>query len=397
MKETWRWFGPNDPVPLAHVRQAGASGVVTALHHVPVGAVWSVEEIETRKQLVEGAGLEWSVVESLPVSEEIKTRGPLWKQHIDAYRQSLRNLSACGIRIVCYNFMPVMDWTRTELAYRRPDGTLALRFDARAFAAFDLFILKRPGAEAEWGESRIEEARRYFDALDDAGREKLSKTVIAPLPGAEESHTPERFRVALSRYDDINSDDLRENLKIFMEGVIETAENAGIRLCIHPDDPPRPLLGLPRILSTASDVRWLFSAVDHPANGLTFCTGSFGVRADNDLPAMFREFGSRVHFIHLRSTLREDDPQSFHEAPHLDGDVDMVAMIEAILAEENHRDNSGREDAEIPMRPDHGHQMLDDIGKKVSNPGYSAIGRLKGLAELRGVARAVARFSPRKS
>jgi mannonate dehydratase len=389
MEQTWRWFGPNDPVPLTHIRQAGATGIVTALHHLPNGVVWSVAEIEKRRKEIADAGLAWSVVESLPVSEDIKTRSGNWRAHIDAYRESLRNLGACGLRIVCYNFMPVIDWTRTDLAWRLPDGALALRFDADAFAAFDIFILRRRGAEAEWGPERTASARATHEAMDEAARERLTRTIIAGLPGAEESYTLEMFRAALSRYAGVGPDLLRETLGDFLEAVAGAAEEAGVRLCIHPDDPPRSLLGLPRVVSTAADARWLLARADTPANGLTFCTGSYGVRPDNDLPAMAREFAARIHFVHLRSTRREADPESFHEAAHLDGDVDMVAVIRELTLEERRRTAEGRADAAIPMRPDHGHQILDDIGRK-SNPGYPAIGRLRGLAELRGVMRAVA-------
>ena len=388
MQETWRWFGPDDPVPLEHVRQAGATGVVTALHQLPNGVVWPIADIERRQQEVRAAGLEWLVVESIPVSEEIKTRSGGWRAHIASYQESIRNLARCGLRIVCYNFMPVIDWTRTDLAWRLPDGALALRFDATAFAAFDLFILRRPGAEGEWDAARIEQARAYEREMDEAGRDRLARTIIAGLPGAEESYTLDMFRTALERYRDVGADDLRAALGEFLGAIVPVAEEAGVRIAIHPDDPPRPLLGLPRVVSTAANARWLLRQVDSPANGLTFCTGSYGARPDNDLPAMAREFAPRIHFLHLRSTRREADPESFHEAPHLDGDVDMIAVVRAVVNEERRRASAGREDPRIPMRPDHGHQMLDDIGKKV-NPGYSAIGRLRGLAELRGVFRTV--------
>jgi len=388
MEQTWRWFGPDDPVPLAHVRQAGATGIVSALHHLPTGAVWPVAEILRRKAEIEAAGLTWSVVESIPVSEDIKTRSGSWREHLDAYCQSIRNLAACGIRTICYNFMPVIDWTRTDLAYRLPDGSLSLRFDATAFAAFDVFILKRPGAEADHEPARLVEARKLYDKMDEAARERLTRTIIAGLPGAEESYTLEMMGEALARYAGAGKDDLRRQLGDFLDVVVPVAEEAGVRLAIHPDDPPRPLLGLPRIVSTAEDARWILDRCQAPNNGLTFCTGCYGVRPDNDLVAMVREFSDRIHFLHLRATKREADPLSFHEAAHLDGDVDMVAVIREVLREEQARAGYGRTDAAIPMRPDHGHQMLDDIAKRV-NPGYSAIGRLKGLAEIRGVERAV--------
>lgn len=388
MKQTWRWFGPNDPISLAHVRQAGATGIVSALHHLPNGAVWTIAEIERRKAEIEAAGLVWSVVESIPVSEDVKTRSGNRLAHIDAYRQSIRNLAACGISIVCYNFMPVIDWTRTDLKYRLPDGALALRFDANEFAAFDLFILNRADAERDWGPERVSTARAVFEAMSDAARDQLTRNIIAGLPGAEESYTLDMFRAALARYAEIGESDLRANLLEFAGAISETAAEVGVRLGIHPDDPPRSLLGLPRVLSTAADTRALLAASPEVANGLTFCAGSFGVRADNDLVAMVREFADRIHFVHLRSTLREEDPESFHEAAHLDGDVDMVGVISALVAEERRRAEAGRADAEIPMRPDHGHQLLDDQTRD-SRPGYPAIGRLRGLAELRGVMRAV--------
>lgn len=388
MKQTWRWFGPNDPISLAHVRQAGATGIVSALHHLPNGAVWTIDEIERRKAEIEAAGLVWSVVESIPVSEDVKTRSGNRLAHIDAYRQSIRNLAACGISIVCYNFMPVIDWTRTDLKYRLPDGALALRFDANEFAAFDLFILNRADAERDWGPERVSTARAVFEAMSDAARDQLTRNIIAGLPGAEESYTLDMFRAALARYAEIGESDLRANLLEFAGAISETAAEVGVRLGIHPDDPPRSLLGLPRVLSTAADTRALLAASPEVANGLTFCAGSFGVRADNDLVAMVREFADRIHFVHLRSTLREEDPESFHEAAHLDGDVDMVGVISALVAEERRRAEAGRADAEIPMRPDHGHQLLDDQTRD-SRPGYPAIGRLRGLAELRGVMRAV--------
>jgi len=388
MEQTWRWFGPRDPVPLAHIRQAGATGIVSALHHLPNGAVWPIAEIEKRKAEIAAAGLTWSVVESVPVSEDIKTRSGDWRAHLQAYAQTIRNLAACDIKTICFNFMPVIDWTRTDLAYRLPDGSLSLRFDATEFAAFDVFVLRRPGAEAEYTAERIAQAKAAFEAMDKEVHDRLTKTIIAGLPGAEESYTLDMLRAALARYRGMSTDELRSQLGEFLDAVVPVAEEAGARLGIHPDDPPRILLGLPRIVSTAADARWILGRVDSPANGLTFCTGCYGARPDNDLVAMAKEFAARIHFLHLRSTRREADPETFYEAAHLDGDVDMVGVIREVVLEERNRTNSGRADAAIPMRPDHGHQMLDDIGKRV-NPGYSAIGRLKGLAELRGVARAV--------
>jgi mannonate dehydratase len=328
------------------------------------------------------------VVESVPVSEDIKTRSGDWRAHLQAYAQTIRNLAASDIRTICFNFMPVIDWTRTDLAYRLPDGSLSLRFDATEFAAFDLFILRRQDAEAEYTAERIAQAKAVYDAMDQQAQDKLTKTIIAGLPGAEESYTLDMLRTALGRYRGMSKDELRSQVGAFLDAVVPAAEEAGARLGIHPDDPPRALLGLPRIVSTADDARWVLGRVDSPANGLTFCTGCYGARPDNNLVAMAKEFASRIHFLHLRSTRREADPETFYEAAHLDGDVDMVGVIKEVVREERRRTNDGRADAAIPMRPDHGHQMLDDIGKTV-NPGYSAIGRLKGLAELRGVARAV--------
>jgi mannonate dehydratase len=391
MEQTWRWFGPKDPVPLQHIRQAGATGIVSALHHLPNGAVWPVAEIEKRKAEIEAAGLTWSVLESVPVSEEIKTRSGDWRAHLQAYAQTIRNLAACDVKTICFNFMPVIDWTRTDLAYRLPDGSLALRFDATDFAAFDLFILRRSGADADYTPERIAQAKAAYEVMDAATRDRLTKTVIAGLPGAEESYTPEMLRAALARYQGVSKDELRGRLGEFLDAVVPAAEEAGARLGIHPDDPPRPLLGLPRIVSMAEDARWILKRIESPANGLTFCTGCYGARPDNDLVAMAKEFASRIHFLHLRSTRRESDPETFYEAAHLDGDIDMVGVIREVVLEERKRTHDGRTDATIPMRPDHGHQMLDDIGKKV-NPGYSAIGRLKGLAELRGVERAVSQL-----
>ena len=390
MEETWRWFGPKDKVPLQHVKQAGATGIVTALHHVPNGAAWSEDEIARRKAEIEAQGLRWSVVESIPISEEIKTRTGDWKKHLAAYGDSIRNLAKQGVSTVCYNFMPVIDWTRTDLFYKLPDGSLSLRFDATEFAAFDLFILQRRGAESEYTPERIEAARRCYEAMDDVRREKLTRTIIAGLPGAEESYTIEMLRASLDKYRGVSRDEFRDRLGEFLDAVTPVAEEAGVRLAIHPDDPPRSLLGLPRIVSTAADARWILDRVQSPNNGLTFCTGCYGVRPDNDLVAMAQEFADRIHFLHLRATKREQDPESFFEADHLAGDVDMVGVITQVLKEEKKRAEADRPDKLIPMRPDHGHQMLDDI-EKTTNPGYSAIGRLRGLAELRGVATALKR------
>jgi mannonate dehydratase len=394
MLQTMRWFGPHDPVSLMDIRQAGCSGIVTALHQIPVGAVWSVEEIEKRKQLIEAdngqySSLHWSVVESLPVHEDIKKGRPTREQYIDTYKQSLHNLAVCGIHTVCYNFMPVLDWSRTNLNYEMPDGSRALRFVWEDFAVFDLCILKRPGAEADYEMEVIQAAREKFSRMTPEQITELGNIVLLGLPGSEEAFTLATFQGLLDEYAAIGDRELRENLYEFIREVAPVAESVGINLCIHPDDPPRPLLGLPRVVSTEADLAQLMAACDVTANGITFCTGSLGIRPDNDLPGMIRRFGNRIHFIHLRTTKRErsDDsgnPWNFHEADHLAGDVDMYAVVKEIVLEQQRRAKTGIGVTEIPMRPDHGHQMLDDLHKK-TYPGYSAIGRLRGLAELRGL------------
>jgi len=396
MKETWRWFGPADVVGISDIEQAGATGVVSALHHIPNGDVWTPDEISQRhlqiatRQDGTASGLTWDVVESLPVSEDIKKQDGDWREHIANYKTSLENLAASGLRVVCYNFMPVLDWTRTDLEWRLPNRSTCMRFDWIDFAVFDLFLLERPGAEQDFDDATKAAAAQRYAEMSADDRKALISNVTQGLPGANQELSFDEFGALLASYDGIDEAQLRSNLHVFLAEIIPVAERLGIRMCCHPDDPPFPLLGLPRIMSTEADYTDLINAVDSPSNGITLCSGSLGVDPDNDLPGMMKRLGHRVHFLHLRNVRREDDrfPGSFHEAAHLEGSTDMVALIDAVLGEENLRKSQGREDWNIPMRPDHGHQIADDFNRAVQ-PGYPLIGRLRGLAELRGIVAAL--------
>lgn len=381
-EQTWRWFGSYDTIPLSDIRQTGATGIVTALHHIPHGEVWSVEEIQHRKQKIEEAGLRWSVVESIPVHEDIKKQTGNYKQWIEHYKTSIRNLAECGIYTVCYNFMPVTDWTRTDLNFALEDGATALRFDKTAFAAFDLFVLERPEAEAAYPDELQSRAKVLIDSLDKQAIQELTDTILLGLPGDEEM-TVAKFRDRLDEYNDIDDATLRSNLHYFLNEIVPVAEKYNVRMAIHPDDPPFPLFGLPRVVSTEQDARELLESVDSPYNGLTFCTGSYGAHPQNDLPGMAERLGDRIHFIHLRSVKRDPDG-SFQEARHLEGDAGMYDVMRALIEEQQRRKEAGRKDLNIPMRPDHGHRLLDDLHRE-SYPGYSGLGRLRGLAELRGL------------
>ncbi len=389
MKETWRWFGPDDPVTLDDAKQAGARGVVSALHHIYDGRAWSPDEVMARKRAIEAADLSWDVCESIPVPSAIKLREGPYRREIGAWKDSLANLAKAGVSTVCYNFMPVVDWTRTDLKYPLPSTGFALRFDMPSFVAYDVFVLRRPGAEANYSADALEAARARLKRLDGEALAVIEKNVIGGMPARQAAYTREQFSQAVHEFDALTAEDMRANLVAFLREVAPVAEDVGARLAIHPDDPPFSLFGLPRVVSTAADFRALFEAVESPANGMTLCSGSLGARADNDLVAMAEAFGPRIHFAHLRNVAREADG-SFTEAGHLDGATDMVALVHALLREERRRRGQGRADAEIPMRPDHGHLLADDVGKERINPGYSCVGRLKGLAELRGIMRTFA-------
>lgn len=399
MRESWRWFGPNDPVTINDIRQTGATDIVSALHNIPTGEVWHIESIRQHQASIELSEpgltpLKWSVVESIPVHEDIKLARPGHQAFIENWIATMENLAQCGIKTICYNFMPVIDWTRTDLKHKLPNGAYALRFDQNRFAAFDLFILKRDNAETEYSTTEIEEANRLFEAMTEAERTELTNNIIAGLPGKmTDAYGLDDFRAMLSNYQDVTSETLRGNLFAFLSQVLPRAEALGVRLAIHPDDPPRDMLGLPRIICTADDLNLLFDALPSPSNGITLCVGTYSSRPDNDLPKMARQFGPRIYFSHLRGVSRDPlEQRSFYEASHLDSDIDMIQIVKELLNEEKRRKQTQAAEHEIYIRPDHGHQMMDDIDKTV-NPGYSGIGRLKGLAEIRGVIRALTALS----
>lgn len=391
MTESMRWYGPEDPVSLAFIRQMGATGIYTSLHQIPYGEVWPVADIRERKQLIESAGLRWVAVESVPVHEDIKTRSGACQRYIANYRETLRNLGSSGVDLVIYNFMPVLDWVRTDLAYKLEDGSECLYFDPVQFAAFEIFLLQREGAEKDYSEAQLQAAKEFFDNLDEAGKRAFERSLIDVFPGCKMGLSLEDVRTMLARYRDIDRQQLKENLRLFLESVIPVAEEAGVRMAIHPDDPPYSILGLPRIVSCEDDVKDLLQMIDSQANGLCFCTGSFSPRADNDLPGIIERYGDRINCAHLRSTQRNEDG-SFYEADHLAGSVDMYWVVHGLVKEMSRRKASGRDDWRLSFRPDHGHTMMDDLDKPApDNPGYSAIGRLRGLAELRGLQLGIAR------
>lgn len=389
-EQTWRWFGPNDPITLKEIKQTGATAIVTALHQIPAGEVWSIDEILKRKQTIELEGLTWSAVESVPVHEDIKKRKGKFRDHLKNYEETIRNLGKCAIDIVCYNFMPVLDWSRTDLKVIIEDGAVTTKFESKAFAAFDLFILKRKDAEKTYSEAQIAEAKNYYSTMNDKQKEKLLQTILLGLPGSLQTYTLDEFKLALSEYDDIGEEELRNNLIYFIKEVIPSAEEAGVFMSIHPDDPPRSLLGLPRVVGSKDDVQKILDAIDSPSNGLTFCTGSFGAGYENDLVDMARTFAHRINFLHLRNVTRNKDGD-FMEAYHLDGDIDIYEIMKILLLEQKERKSIGRKDKRIPVRPDHGHLMIPELNRSGIYPGYSLYGRMRGLAELRGLQLGISR------